>query len=181
MKYSARKLNKQGDSIQPWHTTYPGFSQSVFPCPFLTVPSWPTYRFLGKPVRWSYIPISLRIFHSLLWSVQSWGFSVVNEAELVICFFYHPTGVGHLVSCSSAFSKSSLYMWNFLVRVLLKPGLKDCEHYLANLWNECSCTLVWTFFNIALLWDWNKNWPFPVLWPTVAELSTFDGMLSVAL
>ena len=76
------------------------------------------------------------------------GFSVVNEAELVICFFYHPTGVGHLVSCSSAFSKSSLYIWNFLVHILLKPGLKDCEHYLANLWNECSCTLIWTFFNM---------------------------------
>ena len=136
MKYSARKLNKQDDSIQPCCTTYPDFSQSIVPCPFLTVPSWPRYRFLGKQVRRSGIPVSLRIFHSLLWSVQSRGFSVVNEAELVIflkfpCFFYDPTDVDHSISCSSAFSKSHLYMWNFLVHVLLKPGLKDCEHYPA--------------------------------------------------
>ena len=49
--------------------------------------------------------------------------------------------------------------------VLLKPGLKDFEYYLASMWNECNCTVVWTFFGIALLWDWNGNWPFPVLWP----------------
>ena len=69
--YSAYKLNKQGDNIQPWHTPFPIWNQSVVPCPVLTVASWPAYRFLRKKVRWSSIPISSRIFHSLLWSTQS--------------------------------------------------------------------------------------------------------------
>ena len=46
-----------------------------------------------------------------------------------------------------------------------KPSLKDFEHNLDNMWNEHNCTIVWTFFVIALLWDWNENWPFPILWP----------------
>ena len=71
MMYSAHKLNKQGDNIQPWCTHFPILNQSVVPCPVLTVASWPAYRFLKKQVRWSGIPISLRIFHSLLWSTQS--------------------------------------------------------------------------------------------------------------
>ena len=45
-----------------------------------------------------------------------------------------------LISGSFAFSKSSLYIWKFLVHVLLKPGLKDFEHNLARMWNECNCT-----------------------------------------
>ena len=69
--YSAYKLNKQGDNIQPWHSPFPIWNQSVVPCPVLTVASWPAYRFLKRQVRWSGIPISFRIFHSLLWSTQS--------------------------------------------------------------------------------------------------------------
>ena len=61
--YSAYKLNKQGDNIQPWRTPFPTWNQSVVPCPILTVASWPTYRFLKRQVRWSGIPISFRIFH----------------------------------------------------------------------------------------------------------------------
>ena len=71
MMYSTYKLNKQGDNIQPWCTPFPIFNQSVVPCSVLTVASWTAYRFLKKQVRWSGIPISLRIFHSLLWSTQS--------------------------------------------------------------------------------------------------------------
>ena len=57
MMYSAYKLNKQGDNIQPWHTPFLIWSQSV-PCPVLTVASWPAYRFLKRQIRWSGIPIS---------------------------------------------------------------------------------------------------------------------------
>ena len=71
MMYSAYKLNKQGDNIQPWCTPFPVWNQSVVPCPVLTVASRPAYRFLKRQVRWSGIPISFRIFHSLLWSPQS--------------------------------------------------------------------------------------------------------------
>ena len=68
---SAYKLNKQGDNKQPWRTPFPIWNQSVGPCPVLPVDSWPAYRFLKRWVRWSGIPISFRIFHSLLWSTQS--------------------------------------------------------------------------------------------------------------
>ena len=71
MMYSAYKLNKQGDNIQPWRTPFPIWNQSVVPCPVLTIASWPAYRFLKRQVRWSGIRISFRIFHSLLWSTQS--------------------------------------------------------------------------------------------------------------
>ena len=64
------------------------------------------------------------------------GFSVVNELEVDVflefsSFFYDPTDVGNLISGSSAFSKSSLHIWKFSVHVLLKPSLKDFEHYFA--------------------------------------------------
>ena len=71
MMYSAYKINKQDDNIQTWWTSFPMWSQSVVPCPVLTVASWPAYRFLKRHVRWSGIPISFRIFYSLLWSTQS--------------------------------------------------------------------------------------------------------------
>ena len=64
MMYSAYKLNKQGDNIQPWCSPFPIWNQSVVPCPVLTVASWSAYRFLKRQVRWSGIPISFRIFHS---------------------------------------------------------------------------------------------------------------------
>ena len=79
-------------------------------------------------------------------------------------FFYDPVDVDNLISASSALSKPNLYVWKFLVHVLLNPTLKDFENYLASMWNRCNCVVVWTFFGIALLWDWNENWPFPVLW-----------------
>ena len=76
------------------------------------------------------------------------------------CFFYDPTDVRNLMSGSSAFSKPSLYIWNFSIHVLLKPSQIDSKHYLTSRWNECNCVVVWTFFGTALLWVWNKNWPF---------------------
>ena len=48
-----------------------------------------------------------------------------------------------------------------LIHILFKPSLKDFEHYFASVWDECNCVVVWTFFDIVLLWDWNANWPFP--------------------
>ena len=57
MRYSAYKLNKQGDNMQPWFAPFPIWNQSVVQCPVLTVASWPAYRFLRRQVRWSGIPI----------------------------------------------------------------------------------------------------------------------------
>ena len=71
MMYFAYKLNQQGDNIQPWHTPFPIWNQSIVPYLVLTVASWPAYRLLRRQVRWSGIPFSWRIFHSLLQSTQS--------------------------------------------------------------------------------------------------------------
>ena len=67
------------------------------------------------------------------------GFSIVSEAEDFFsflefsCFFYDPADFGNLISGSSAFAKSSLNIWKFLVYVLLKPSLKDFKDYLASI------------------------------------------------
>ena len=71
MMYSAYKLNKQGDNIQPWCAPFPIWNQSVVPYPVLIVTSWLAYRFFRRQVRCSGIPVSFRIFHSLLWSMES--------------------------------------------------------------------------------------------------------------
>ena len=97
------------------------------------------------------------------------GFGIVNKAEVDVflelsCFFDGPADVGNLISGSSAFSKSSLYIWNFSVHILLKPSLKNFEHYFASMWNNCKCAAIWTSFGSAFLWNWNENWPFWILW-----------------
>ena len=153
MMYSACKLNNQGDNIQPLCTPFPIWNQSVVPCPVLTVASWPAYIFLKRQVRWSGIPISRRIFHFIVIHTVK-GFGIVNKAEVVVflevsCFVNDPADVGNLISGSSAFSKSSLNIWKFMVHVLLKPGLENFEHYFASMWDECNCAVVWTMF----LWD----------------------------
>ena len=65
------------------------------------------------------------------------GFGVVKEAEVDIfmefpCFFYDPADVVNLIFGSSAFSKSSLNIWKFIVCILFKPGLENFEHYFAS-------------------------------------------------
>ena len=72
----------------------------------------------------------------MIYTVKS--FSIVNETEVDFFlefswFFYDPVDVGDLISHSSALYKSSLYIWKFLVHILLKPTLKDFEHYFASL------------------------------------------------
>ena len=65
------------------------------------------------------------------------GFGIVNEAEIDVflelsCVFHDSADVGYLISCSSAFSKTSLNIWKFTVHVLLKPGLENFEHYFTS-------------------------------------------------
>ena len=107
------------------------------------------------------------------------GFGVANKAEVDVfmelsCFFDDPMDVGNLTSGSSAFSKSSLNIWKFTAHVLLKPGLENFEFHFARMWDECNCAVVWTFFGIAFLWNWNENWPFSVQWP----LLSFPNLLA---
>ena len=107
------------------------------------------------------------------------GFGIATEAEIDVflelsCFFDDPANVGNLISGSSAFSKTSLNIWKFMVHILLKPGLENFEHYFTSIWYECNCAVAWVFIGIAFLWDWNENWPFPVLWP----LLSFPNLLT---
>ena len=107
------------------------------------------------------------------------GFGIVNKAEIygfleLSCFLDDPADVGNLKPGSYAFSKTSLNIWKFSVHLLLKPGLENFELYLTSLWDECNCEVVWVFFWIAFLRDWNENWPFPVLWP----LLSFPNLLA---
>ena len=90
------------------------------------------------------------------------NFGIANEAEVdvleLFCFLYDQMDIGNLISGFSAFSKFSLNIWKFMVHVLLNPGLENFEHYFTSLWDECNCAVVWAFFGIVLLWDWNENW-----------------------
>ena len=59
-------------------------------------------------------------------------------------------------------SSKLMYYWSLAWRILSITLLKKC---VSCVWDECNFAVVWTFFGIAFLWDWNENWPFPVLWP----------------
>jgi len=90
------------------------------------------------------------------------GCGIINKAETDVflelsCFFNDPADVGNLISCSSAFSKTSLNIWKFTVYILLKPGLENFEHYFTSVWNECNCEVVWRFFGNAFLLDQSKT------------------------
>ena len=81
---------------------------------------------------WSGIPISFSIFQFIVIHTVK-GFGIVNKAEIDVflelsCFFSDPEDVGNLISGSSAFSKTSLNIWMFLVHELLKPGFENFEH-----------------------------------------------------
>ena len=72
------------------------------------------------------------------------GFDIFNKAEIDVflelsCFLYDPVDVGNLISGSSAFSKTSFNTWNFTVHILLKPGLKNFDHYFTSGGEECNC------------------------------------------
>ena len=107
------------------------------------------------------------------------GFAIVDKAEVdgfleLSCFFDDPADIGNLNSGSSAFSKTSLNIWKFSVHVLLKTGLQNFKHHFTSMWDECNCAVIWAFFGISFLRDWNENWPFPVLWP----LLSFPNLLA---
>ena len=89
-----------------------------------------------RQVRWSGVSFSLRIFQFVVFHTVT-GFGIVSKAEIDVFLklswlFDDPTDVGNLISGSSAFSKSSLNIWNFMVHLLLKPGLENSEHYFTS-------------------------------------------------
>ena len=92
----------------------------------------------GQVVWYSHLfKIFLVCYHShsqRLWHSQ-WSRNRCFSGSL--CFFYDPADVGNLISGSSAFSKTSLNIWKFMVHILLKPGLENFEHYFTSVWDEC--------------------------------------------
>ena len=109
MIYSVYTLNKQGDNIQPWLTCFSIWNQSVVPCPVLTVASWPAYRFLRRKVRWSGIPISLRIFQ----------FVVIHKVIPLsrLCLWQHDYSCPNSYNCPAT-----------------KVNFTICEFYLKPIW-----------------------------------------------
>ena len=99
------------------------------------------------------------------------GFGIVNKAEVDVflelsCFFDDPVDVGSLISGSSAFSKSSLNIWKFTVHYCWSLAWRILNITFASMRDEYNGVVVWAFFGIAFVWDWNENWPFPVLLAT---------------
>ena len=161
--FSAYKLNKQGDNIQPLYTPFPIWNQSALPCSVLPVASWPAYRFLWRQVRSSGNPIFVSFPQFVVIHTVK-PFCMVNKSEVGVflefsCLFYDPTNVDNLISGSSAFSKSSLNIWNFTVYVLFKT----CRNYFGSMWDDCNCVVVEHSFKSPFLGIARKT-TFPVLW-----------------
>ena len=81
---------------------------------------------------------TLKIFPQFVVIHTVKGFGVVNKAEVdafleLSCFFNDPVDIGNLISGSSAFSKSSLNIWKFMVHILLKTALENFEHYFTSM------------------------------------------------
>ena len=137
MMYSAYKLNKQGGiySLNILLSQYEPVccSMSSSNCCFLTCiqmsqeagqVAWYSHVFQNFP--------QFIVIHTVK------GFGIVNTAEVDVflelsCFFHDPADVGNLIFDSSAFSKTSLNIWKFMVHVLLKPGLENFEHYFTSI------------------------------------------------
>ena len=147
-------------------------SMSGSNCCFLTCIqiSQEAVRWSGISISWGIFQVSFDLQNQMLWC---------NKAEVDVilelsCFFNDPMDIDKLISDSSAFSKSSLNIWKFMVHLLLKSGLENFEQYFASMWDECNCAVVWKLFVIVFLRDWNENSPFLVLW----LLLSFPKMLA---
>ena len=146
----------------PWHTPFPMWSQSVVPCPVLAIASCckQISQEAGQVVWYSHLFKNFQQF-VVIHTIKGCG--IVNKAGIdvfleLLCFFSDPMDVDSLISGSSAFSKSSLNIWKFLVHVLLKPGLENFECYFANMWMSKMLrwfehSLVLPFFGIRMKTD----------------------------
>ena len=135
MMYSEYKLNKQGDNIQPWHSPFPIWNQSVAPCLVLTVASWSAYRFLRKQVRWSGIPISQNFPQFVVIHTVK-GFRIVIQAEVDVLlelswFFYNP---------------EMLAIWSLVPLHFLNPTWTSGSSWFTYCWS-----LAWRILSITLL------------------------------
>ena len=144
MMYSAYKLTMQDattaltysfSSLEPVHCYMSGSNYCFLTCIQISQDA-------GQVILYSQL---LKNFPQFVMIYTVKGFGIVNEGDVFLgfsSFFYDPTDVGNLISGSSALFKSSLYIWKFSVHILLKPSLKDFEHYFASMRDECNCAVV---------------------------------------
>ena len=112
----------------------------------MSLPFNPLFRFAI-----AFLPRSSCLLISWLQS----GFSVVEtEVDIFLgfpCFLYNPANVGNLISCSFAFSETSLDAWKFLVHVMLKPSMQDFVNDLTSMGDKSNCLVVWTSWVLYFL------------------------------
>ena len=142
MMYSAYKLNKQGDNIQPWHTSLEPVCCSISSSNSCLLTCIQISPEAGQVVWYSHL---FQNFPQFVVIHTAKGFGIVNKAEVdafleLSWFFSDPVGI--LISGSSAFSKFSLNIWKFTVHIQFKPGLENFEHYFTSVWDECSYAVV---------------------------------------
>ena len=112
------------------------------------------------------------------------GFGIVNKAEIDVflelsCFFHDPADVGNFISGLSAFSKTSLDIWKFMVHLLLKHGLENFEHYFTSMkWVQLCSSLSFLWYCLSLGLEGKQIFSNPV---ATAEFSKFAVILSAAL
>ena len=162
--YSAYKLNKQGNSIQPCHSPSWFWTSHLFMlgsnCCFLT--HLHVSQEAGQEVWYSHLFKNFPRF-VVIHAVE--GFCVVSKAEvgvflefLAFSLIQWMLAVWPLVSLP--FLNPAVYIWKFSVHILLKPSLKDFEHNITSMRNEHNSLVVWTFFGAAFLWVGMENDPF---------------------
>ena len=158
MMFSAYKLNKQDDNIQPWCTPFLIWNQSVVPCPVLTVVLGLHIDFSGCRSGGLVCP-SLSEFSTVCCVPHSQGFGIVNKAEVDVfvelsCFFDDPTDVGNLISGSSGFSKS----FNFMATITIcsdfgaqKNKVWHCFHCfpIYSPWSDGADTMIFVFWMLS--------------------------------
>ena len=179
MMYSAYKLNKQSDNIQPDVLLFL-FGTSSNHC-FLTC-----IHISQEACQMVWYSHLFQNFQQLLVIHTVKGFGIVTKAKIDVflelsCFFYNLPDFGNLISGSSAFSKYSLNIWKFMVHIMLMPGLENFEHYFTSVWDECNCviepSLALPFFGTGMKIDLFQScghcWVFQIFWPI--ECSTFTS------
>ena len=144
----AYKLNKQGENKQPCHTHFSILNKSVVRYRVVTVASWPAYTFFSRQVRWSGIPIYLRVFQFVMIHMVK-GFNIVNET-MVDFFFWN--------SLAFAMIKKMLAIWSLVPLPFLNTawtsGSSPFMEYWSLAWRILSITLlVWKMGAIVWLFE----------------------------
>ena len=184
--------------MQPWCTPFWIWNESVVPCRFnCCFLTWIQISQEAGQVVW-YSHLFKRIFQFVAIHTVK-GFDIVNKAEVDVFlelsrFFNDTTDVGNFVSGFSAFSKSTLNIWKFMLHVLLKPGLENLSNtllacdYHSNEISHCdyhsvrwvqlcdSLSFLWHCFSLGL--EWKLTFSSPV---ATAEFFKFAGIMSAAL